>query len=162
DRGLQEVAMPSSIEKLARELAHALLALHVLLQDQNGPADVLRSLGWDLPPGVADVGLGAFDLSDLVNKVLALEADLAAGKRGADVAAEFGEVLVEVGGALTHIRAAGAGLSAAGDYLDKTHMKDEFLPRSTSTVLTARLAALSPFALLVLQSAGVVTVEQFA
>src|SRR5205085_6961462 len=78
------------------------------------------------------------------------------------VDADFVEVFVEVGRALTHIRAAVSGLSATGDYLDKTHIKDELLPRMTSTVLTARLAALSPFALLVLQTAGVVTVEAFA
>src|SRR5205823_5005440 len=96
--------MAPSIEKLARELAHALLALHVLLADANGPSDVLRSLGWDLPPGVEDIGLGAFDLSDLVEKVLALEADLAAGASDSTVEAEFAEVLLEVGRALVHIK----------------------------------------------------------
>ncbi|MEP6811626.1 MAG: DUF6603 domain-containing protein [Actinomycetota bacterium] len=154
--------MPSSLEKLARELAHALLALHVLLADDNGPSDVLRSLGWDLPPGVEDIGLGAFDLSDLVAKVIALDTDLAAGADDSTIEAEFAELLLEVGRALVHIDAAVSGLSATGDYLDKTHIKDELVPRMTSTVLTARLAAFSPFALLVLQSAGVVTVDQFA
>ena len=154
--------MPTSLERIAHELAQGLAAVHVLLAGDNGPAVILRSLGWDLPPGAEDVGLAALDFSDLVDKVLELEDDIGAGKSGPELDAEFAELLVELGKALVHVQAAVEGLSAAGDYLDKTQIKDEFFPRLTSVALTSRLAAASPFALLVMQATGVVTVEQFA
>ncbi|HEX7312063.1 MAG TPA: DUF6603 domain-containing protein [Gaiellaceae bacterium] len=153
--------MPTSLERIAHELAQGLAAVHVLLEGDNGPAVILQSLGWDLPPGAEDVGLAALDFSDLVEKVLALEDDLSAGTSGSELDAEFAELLIELGRALIHVQAAIAGLSAAGDYLDKTRIKDEFLPRLTSAALTSRLAAASPFALLVMQATGVVTVEHF-
>src|SRR5256885_1289052 len=63
--------------------------------------------------------------------------------------------------ASVHLRAAVAGLSAIGDYLDKTQIKSELLPRLQSLMVTARLGSYSPLGLLVLQLFGVVTVRHF-
>src|SRR5262249_1514650 len=70
-------------------------------------------------------------------------------------------LLLELQQALAHLRAAIAGLHAAGDYLEKTQLKTELSPRMNSLSTAARIGAASPFALLVLQFFGIVTVRHF-
>ena len=62
--------------------------------------------------------------------------------------------------ALTHLRAVADGISVAGDYVDKTQIKSELLPRLSSLLVVSGLAASSPFALALLQFCGVVRVEE--
>ena len=50
-----------------------------VLDRPDGPADLLARLGWDLPPGVDDIGLAALDFGDLVSAIENLEAP--AGRR---------------------------------------------------------------------------------
>ena len=152
--------MPTSLDLLVRELGHGLEVVAVAASAENGPRSLLRSLGWDLPLGVDDIGLAAVDLSALAEKLDELEEELDAGTTGLALDAKFAQVVLEVGSALTHLRAAVAGISAAGDYVDKTQIKGELLPRLSSLLIVSSLAASAPFALVLLQFCGVVTVEE--
>ena len=131
--------MPTSLDLLVRELGHGLEVVAVATSAENGPRSLLRSLGWDLPPGVDDIGLAAVDLSALAEKLDELEEELDAGTTGVALDAKFAEVVLEVGSALTHLRAAVAGISAAGDYVDKTQIKSELLPRLSSLLIVVEL-----------------------
>jgi hypothetical protein len=153
--------MASSLEQLAHEVARGFGAIHAVTGAPSGPLVLVRSLGWDLPPGVSDIGLAALDLSDLVEKVVDLDVDLSSGTSGIAVDAKYADVFLALQDAITHLAAIGRGLSATGDYISKTHIDTELLPRLTSMLLTSRLAATSPLALLLLQVSGVVTVDTF-
>ncbi len=94
-----------------------------LLERPDGPADLLALLGWDLPPGVDDIGLAALDLSDLVSAVENLESTI---DRRHHRAPRSTPPIVQVGVALASflqgIDAVVTGFSATGDYLTKTEL----------------------------------------
>lgn len=153
--------MGSTLDQLGYEVGRILKFVSAIISADGGPGALLRSLGWDLPPGVKDIGLAAVDLSLLVQKVDDLETAIASDASDVELAEKFAALLLELEQALAHLRAAIAGLQAAGDYLDKTQIKSEFSPRMNSLTAAARLSEASPFALLVLQFFGVVTVQHF-
>src|SRR5205807_263553 len=109
--------MPSSIDLAVRRVAGALADVGGLLGGANGPADLLAQLGWDLPPGAADIGLAALDLSDLVAKVEALDVAISIGTTGIQLDARFAEVGVALVKFVQGIDAVVNGFSASGDYL---------------------------------------------
>jgi Family of unknown function (DUF6603) len=150
----------SSLDLLVRQVGHGLQVVAEAASAEDGPRSLLSALGWDLPPGLDDIGLAAVDLSTLSEKLDELDRMLAAGTSGLELDAKFVEVFLEVGSALTHLRAVADGISVAGDYVDKTHIKEELLPRLSSLVIVSGLAATAPFALLLLQFCGVVVIEE--
>jgi hypothetical protein len=152
--------MATSLDLLVREVGHGLQVVAGAASGEGGPRALLRALGWDLPPGVDDIGLAAVDLSTLAEKLDELDAALEEGTSGVELDAKFVEVFLEVQSALVHLRAVADGISVAGDYADKTHIKDELLPRLSSLAVASGLAASAPFALVLLQTCGVVVVEE--
>jgi hypothetical protein len=136
--------MADTLNRLAYEGGRLLRLLGSLVSADGGPRVMLRSLGWDLPPGVEDIGLAAIDLTALSAKIDKLEEALSTGVSGLELDARFADVVVELEQAFVHLRAAVAGLSAIGDYLDKTQIKSELLPRLQSLMVTARLGSYSP------------------
>jgi hypothetical protein len=110
---------------------------------------------------VQDVGLSALDITTLVQKLESLDSAINSGADDAAIAADFAEVFLEIQNALVHLRGIVAGLSAAGDYLDKTQIKSEFLGRLSSLLIVSRISAASPFAFVLLQFFGVLTLRHF-
>ena len=153
--------MASTLDWLVYEAGLLLKIITGLISADGGPGALLNSLGWDLPPGAADIGLAALDLSALVATVDSLDDALTSGASDAVLAEKFAEVLVELQHGIAALNGVIAGLSAAGDYLDKTQLKSELQPRLNSVTIVARISAVSPFALLVLQFFGVVTLRHF-
>jgi hypothetical protein len=152
--------VPSSLDQLVRQVGHGVLVVAGAATARDGPRSLLRALGWDMPPGVDDIGLAVVDVSTLAEKLDDLERELAAGTTGAALDAKFLDVVLEVQSVLGHLRAVADGISVAGDYVDKTQIKSELLPRLSSLLVVSGLAASSPFALMLLQFCGVVTVEE--
>jgi len=108
----------------------------------DGPRTLLRSLGWDLPPGVDDIGLAALDLGDVGQRLTAwteLSADPEADE--GDEAAALAELALSVGRAIVDLSE--VELSAPQDYLDKTGIVDEFLPRLLELYLLQSAAVAS-------------------
>ena len=77
-------------------------------------------------------------------KVEALEEAQSTNADDTVVAERFADLLDEVIRTVSALRAAVAGFSATGDYLDKTHIKSEFLPRLSGVMTSSRLSATSP------------------
>ena len=153
--------MASTIDRLAHDVGHLLKVVGAITGAQDGPRKLLASLGWDLPPGVADIGLAAVDFSSLVHSLDRLEEASSTDASDEVLAERFAELLVELDQAFTHVRAVIAGLSATGDYLDKTQIKSQFLPRLTDLLTASRIGAASPVGLLFLQLFGIVTLRPF-
>ena len=67
-----------SVERtLFAGLATVLTATGALARMPDGPRTLLASLGWDLPPGVDDIGLATLDIGDVGQRLTAWN-DLAA------------------------------------------------------------------------------------
>ena len=97
----------------------------------------------------------------MVKKFEALEEAQSANADDAVLAERFADLLDELIRTVTALRAAVAGFSATGDYLDKTHIKSEFLPRLSGVMTASRLSAKSPATFLLLQFFGVITLRHF-
>jgi len=154
--------MASTLDRLAYEAGRLLKFVASIVSSQDGPRGVLAALGWDLPPGAKDIGLVALDTSALVQKVDDIEAALSSGADSVEVDAKFVELFVELQHVLDALRATVDGISATGDYLDKTRIKSEFLPRLNGFLTASRIGAASPNVFLLLQFFGVITVRHFS
>src|SRR5215467_7724066 len=157
----QRSRMATTIDRLAHDVGQLLRFVGGITADANGPEALLASLGWDLPPGVRDIGLASVDFSSLSASLDQLQEAISSDADTTIVAARFAQLLVEVDNAFTHLRAVLAGLSATGDYLDQTRIKDEFLKRLTDLFATSRISAASPLGLLLLQCFGIITLRPF-
>ena len=153
--------MASTLDRIAHEAGQLLKFVAAALAEDGGPRTFIGALGWELPPGVDDLGLAALDLTAVVRKFEALEEAQSTNADDAVVAAKFADLLDEVIRTVSALRATVAGFSATGDYLDKTRIKSEFLPRLSSLMTSSQLSTTSPAAFLLLQFFGVITLRHF-
>jgi hypothetical protein len=151
----------STLDRIAHEAGRLLKFVAAVVAQESGPRDFVGLLGWTLPSGVDDLGLAALDLTAVVRKVDALEEAQTTNADDGVVAAKFADLLDEIIRTISALRSAIAGFGATGDYLDKTRIKDELLPRLTGLMTSARLSATSPATFLLLQFFGVITVRHF-
>jgi hypothetical protein len=121
--------VPSSLDRAVHKLAGGLGRVATVLGRANGPREMLAMLGWDVPPGATDIGLGAIDLSSLVTAVGSLDLAISVGTSGLALDAEYAKVGVAVGSFLQGIDAVVNGFAATPDYLAKTDISAQFLPR---------------------------------
>ena len=122
--------MASTLDHAAEQLARAACLLEGVSGNVQGAANWLALLGWDLPPGVADIGLARIDVSTVVirlGELTALRGDESASDL--EIAAAFGEVAIALGTALDQLATLADGFEATPDYLTATHIVDEFFPR---------------------------------
>jgi hypothetical protein len=133
----------SAERTLLAGIGSALTIAGSLAKAVNGPRMLLAKLGWDLPPGVDDIGLAALDM-DRVGTRLSAWSELAGDPDAAieDQAialAELADAVIDVLDGLRDLR-----LRAPQDYLDRTRIKDEFLTRLLDLYLIPSLAVASP------------------
>src|SRR5262249_22111106 len=62
-------AMATTIDRIAHDAAQLLKVVGAVTGADGGPRTLLATLGWDLPPGVADIGLAQLDFSRVVQAV---------------------------------------------------------------------------------------------
>ena len=141
-----------SVERtLLAGLATVLTATGALGRMPDGPRTLLGSLGWDLPPGVDDIGLATLDIGDVGQRLTAWN-DLAADPEAdeGDEAAALAELALSVGRAIVDLSE--VELTAPQDYLDRTGIVDDFLPRLVELYLlqSAALASRAAFDIAVL------------
>ena len=153
--------MASTLDRIAHEAGRLLKLVAALLAQDDGPRNFVGSLGWELPPGTDDLGLAALDLTAAVKKLEALEEAQSANADDGVIAARFADLLDEVIHAVSALRGTVEGFSATGDYLDKTHIKEEFLTRLSGLATASRLSSTSPAAFILLQFFGVISVRHF-
>jgi hypothetical protein len=109
-------------------VAVALTAVGSIGSLPDGPRRLLASLGWDLPPGVDDIGLAGLSLGTVGERLTA--AVEVADDPAADEAAEaeaLAQLALATGEALLALSQ--VELTAPQDYLDATGIVDDFLPR---------------------------------
>ena len=122
--------MASTLDHAVEQLARAATLLEGVSGNVRGAANWLALLGWDLPPGVVDIGLSRIDVSTVVARLDELTT-IRSREDASDLelAAAFGEVAVALATALDQLAAVAEGFDATPAYLDATGIVDEFFPR---------------------------------
>src|SRR6266545_1016267 len=153
--------MATTLEAATEQLARALILVDDLLSDpRRGPRRLLGLLGWDLPPGVDDIGLAALDLSSVIDRITTLDAILAEGTAtDIQVTAAYAGVLTAVATALTNLGNLAAGFSASSDYLQATDIQNQFFPRLLDLGIIGGTTAISPAVTALAQFCGVFVFE---
>ena len=153
--------MPSSLDQAISRIGSVLCDLAAVLDRPDGPGDFLALLGWDLPPGAADIGLSALDLGALVTAVGQLQVKIDIGTTGLELDAAYAQVAVALGGFLQGVDAVVSGFSAAGNYLAATDIADQFVPRLLDYCIVDALRTDLMIALGLLQFTGIVELEPY-
>src|SRR6266540_2511350 len=153
--------MATTLQSATEQLARALILVDDLLSDpRGGPTRLLGLLGWDLPPGVDDIGLAALDLSSVIDRITTLDAILAEGTAtDIQVTAAYAGVLTAVATALTNLGNLAAGFSASSDYLQATDIQNQFFPRLLDLGIIGGTTAISPAVTALAQFCGVFVFE---
>lgn len=155
--------MPTSVQLIGRGLASGVAVVSTIVSAPQGPAALLRVLGWDTPPGAPDIGLANFSAGDLADKLASLNiaASGSAGSGGVSLDIHYAEVFTSLTNALTSLHGLSAGFTAPADYLNKTQIQSHFLPRLFDFLVATQLAAATPFTAMIAQLAGLMTVEAY-
>jgi hypothetical protein len=124
-----------SVERtLAAGLGAMLAAVSAAVRLPDGPRKLLAALGWDLPPGVDDIGLAALDLGAVGDRLTAWARLAAAESPSTEdelvAVAELAEALGAAVLDLSHVH-----LVAPQEYLDRAGIVDAFLPRLSALYL---------------------------
>lgn len=155
--------MASTLQAVTIHVGRALNLLEGFLADARGAEQLLRLLGWSLPPGVDDIGLAAVDISRLVGALEELDAALLT--RPADAARidlAIVEVVLAFGETIEALESVAAGFTATPEYLERTGITDEFLPRLLDLVVIQSLLTSSGGAVSLGQLLGVLAFEPHA
>jgi len=132
----------SAERTLLAGIASVLTAAGSIAKVANGPRVLLAKLGWDLPPGVDDIGLAGLDMASVGTRLTTwstLAADPEASTADQSIAlADLAETVVEVLADLGDLR-----LEAPQDYLDRSGIKDDFLTRLLDLYLIQSAAVAS-------------------
>jgi hypothetical protein len=119
----------STLDLATGVLARALGLLERYLQAGTGPKELAAALGWALPLGVDDIGISALDVSGVVDKLGSVNIAIAGNAGSIEIDTQYADLLGEVAKFLSQIDGFGATLSAPADFLAKTNIAAEFLPR---------------------------------
>jgi hypothetical protein len=153
--------MPSSVDLAIQRVGALLSDIGGTLARPDGPAELLALLGWDLPPGAADVGLAALDFTALVSAVENLDAAISIGTSGLELDADYAHVGVELVTFINGIDAVVTGFSAAGDYLTKTDIVNQFAVRLLDLIVIRSVQTTTSLPLALLMFLGVVEMHPY-
>jgi hypothetical protein len=152
---------PSTLDAAAEQLGHALELLQHQLNDPRGAGQLLRLLGWELPPGVDDIGLAGLDFTEVLDGLANLS-DVRASGTDEEIADAYVNLALAVGRSLAHLRDAAAGFAATPAYLARTNIVDEFFPRLLDLLVMQATGAVAPAAFSVGELCGIFLFEAHA
>src|SRR6266700_5715342 len=128
--------MTTSVEHIGEHLARAFRLLDRVSGDVQAARQLLALLGWDLPPGVDDIGLTLLDVSVLGSKLDDLvEVRSQENVSELDLAEAVAAVIAALADTIDSVEHMIEAFEATPDYLDATHIVDEFLPRLTDLLV---------------------------
>lgn len=149
-------------ESIAAYIGGALEPLTLALSDPLQARGLLNALGWELPPGIQDIGLTRLDVSELIEKVTNLHAafHFEAGNSGAS-AGLSADLLITVQDFLRSLNtfAKGLGSIASGDYLTRTRIREEFAGRLLDLLLIRELTLGASYVSTFLTLCGIIRYE---
>jgi hypothetical protein len=153
--------MPATLDLAIQQISAGLGGVSVMLSRPGGPSQMLALLGWDTPPGMNDIGLSGINLSDLLDKVEQLDLAISVGTSGLQLDADYASVAVALGSFLQGIDNIVNGFTATGDYLAKTNLIAQFVPRLLDYVVVEAVQANSMATLAVSTFAGIIEFQPY-
>ncbi|MEK6804324.1 MAG: DUF6603 domain-containing protein [Nitrospirota bacterium] len=155
------------IQNATAGIGRLLSYLDIVQGDVEEARAFLKLLGWDLPPGLDDIGLAALNLGDFFTKLDAVlgasdaewNDDLAMAGRIADLALAIEALTRQIHDLAQTLP---ARLASFGDYVDRTQIHKE-LPRRLFDFLAANfLAQASPLSYAVLHLLNIIDYPYYA
>lgn len=136
--------MPS-IERIGERLARVMGDLAAVQGDVQAAGQLLAMLGWDLPPGVDDIGLAGLDVSQLAARIDDLTT-LRSRPDASDleIAVAVAAVLDALLAAYDQVEALAQSLQATPEYLGATGIADELFPRLADVVTIHAVGSFVP------------------
>lgn len=144
-----------------------LLSYLTEIQDDIGEAKAFINLmGWELPPGVEDIGLATIDLQDFLEK---LDAVMGASDQEWEnelaMAGRIAELTLAVGNLAQAIRDLASQLptklASSGDYVERTNIHKELPRRLFDFLVVNYLARQSPLTFAILHLLNVIDYPHF-
>ncbi len=157
-------------DHLVNRAAASIGKLLSFLSEIGGDIDEARALinllGWELPPGLDDIGLAALDLGDFLEKLDAvIDAPVEEWEDELAMAGRMADLILAVNALVGNIRTLAAELpnelSAFGDYVDRTQIHKELPKRLFDFLLVNYLARRSPITFAVLHLINVIDYPHF-
>lgn len=137
--------MASSIDRASEHFGTALAALETVGGNVRVARQLIGLLGWDLPPGVADIGLTDLQVAELAARLDALgELRSQPDPPDVELAAAVAEVLSAAIDALDQIESIADGLQATPGYVEASGIKDELFRRLGDLLVVQMLGTTVP------------------
>lgn len=137
----------TSIDRAGELFASVVRAVGAVGGDVRAAGQLLALLGWDLPPGVADIGLAHLDVAAVAARLDDLtELRSHEDASDLDVAVAVGEVIAALADALDELAGLAASFGATSDYLNATRIADEFFPRLADLLVIQLVGSAAPAA----------------
>ena len=158
--------MPNLVSETTAGIGQLLSYLEEIRDDIGEAQSLINLMGWELPPGVDDIGLATIDISDFLEKLDAVVG--ASDQEWEDEIAMAGRI-AELALALTtlvqSIRALAEGLPAAlasaGDYVDRTNIHKELPRRLFDFLVVNFIARKSPLGYAILHLIDIIDYPYF-
>jgi Family of unknown function (DUF6603) len=159
--------MSDTLSTLISQAAEALMPLENALASPTQVQAFLANLGWQLPPGVSDIGLAGLDISGLVDATLVLmrssDSDWSNIELIAQRVANLVEQLEKLFAAVSKVMQSLAGNPALPPgYLAATQLDSELLGRILDYLIITYVQQYYSLAYQVLRLAGIIQVQQLA
>ncbi len=156
----------STLDKLAVELGKIISPLSKATSSPEQAKGLVEALGWQLPPGIRDIGLIGLDPTPVIDKLQAIS-DATHEEEQDDLlmAVRSGELLAAVSNFLRAVDKTVAAISSLsgvlGDYLNKTQIKEEFLSRLLDYLIVEYISRHYYGLYVLLQFLGIFELEAF-
>ena len=139
--------MASTINRASELLADAARSLGSVSGDVETARRLLALLGWDLPPGVDDIGFSQLKVSAVATRLDEL-AELRSRPDTSDLelAAAVGDLVVALADTFAHIEVIARSLHASPNYLSATGIVDKFFPRLADLLVIQAIGSAAPAA----------------
>src|SRR6266545_5340833 len=137
--------MANTVTALTAEIGKLLALLKEASQGPAAAKALINFLGWQLPPGLDDIGLAVIDFSRFLEKLrivlessdAELEDEILMAERIADLTVEMGNLVKQIQDLADQLPTKLAGF---GDYVSRTNIHKEFPRRVLDLMVTAYLA----------------------
>lgn len=155
------------VQSATAGIGRLLSYLDAIRGDLDEARALLKLMGWDLPPGLDDIGLATIDIGDFLTKLDAVigasdaewEDELAMLGRIADLTLAIESLVTQIHRLAQTLP---TKLSSFGDYVDRTQIHKE-LPRRLFDFLVANyLAQASPLSYAILHLLNIIDYPYFA
>lgn len=158
--------MGNTLNTITVAIGEVLSSLEQVLESSSKAKALINALGWELPPGVEDIGLASIDLTAFLEKLRIViesseeewESEILMASRIADLA----EALSRIVGEINHLaRELPSQLNEYGDYVSRTNIDKELSKRMSDLLIAGYLSKKSNPLFSILQLLNIVEFRHF-